>query len=394
MVTVVLATIIIGAMYALYAQSIVSYRIENDVLNMQERARFGMEHLKRDLRRVGYQTTPNSAKDPRICENHRLQLVGKGLRGVVVNLNDGDVANPEENPSIQPASLTLFGDFVSGKSFRASWVFSNRIQFPTGPADPAYSPEFPQTEAEFDRVFAPDYGGRRSRYLRVVSTHDAATREFYLPIQSASATDRTVTLGLNMPSSSDTMGCYAYVEGSPVNTQAMEFSVVGFVQYRIEFDNRAHLPAHEQGRKTDLVRYELDIDTLEQIPESRLHIAEHAVDFQVYDFVFDESANESAKVLAVYPLPTDVATFAGTGLLGKAGDPAPQGLRALTAKITVRTPSEDPGYSYMKRMALYEPLRGYELDNDVPGASRTYTMAARVSLPSLAVRNLPREVVP
>jgi hypothetical protein len=65
----------------------------------------------------------------------------------------------------------------------------------------------------------------------------------------------------------------------------------------------------------------------------------------------------------------------------------PQDLRFVTAKVTVRTESEDEGFTFIPREDVHAPLDGYEA-SDMVGACRTLTLASRVQLTSLAVRNM------
>ena len=67
MVSVVLSFIIVGAVYSLYVQSVSAYRVEGFNLDMQDRLRFGLEHMKRDMRRAGFLATPDSYTDDNVC---------------------------------------------------------------------------------------------------------------------------------------------------------------------------------------------------------------------------------------------------------------------------------------------------------------------------------------
>jgi hypothetical protein len=63
-------------------------------------------------------------------------------------------------------------------------------------------------------------------------------------------------------------------------------------------------------------------------------------------------------------------------------------LRFLTIKLTVRTALEDPDLMHQKRTALNKPIRSFDVLPALEGAARTMSMAAKVKLNTLAVRNM------
>jgi len=364
MVTMVLALVIVGAVYMLYAQSVTGYRIESQILDMQARLRFGLEHVKRDFRRASFMATPNSAVDTDVCPqpaNH--------LRSVTLLPNNGSVFQPwpSANPYIQPSAITLFGDFFSGRVYKTAGIQENKVFF-------ALTDSFPASEVEFNRIFLP-FSGVSARYLRIV-TQDQF--EMYLAIEDAAYDERSVTLDQSVPmlGGGSLCGIAGFGEG-------LDASVAGFVRYRILNDGRANAPAG----KTDLVREELRLNGTDAIAGSQLVIADYAVDLQFYDFGVDTDPLGTSPSIQVFPLFNQVADGGGGGMLGTSLNASPENLRFLTVKLTVRTDQEDPNHTFAARQTLFGPLDGFEIDAMV-GSCRTSSLASRVELTSLAVRNL------
>ncbi len=364
LVTMVLALVIVGAVYMLYAQSVTGYRIESQILDMQARLRFGLEHIKRDFRRAAFMATPNSAIDSDVCPPP-----ASHLRAVTLLPGNGSVYQPwpSANPYIQPSAITLFGDFFSGKVYKTAGVQDNKVFL-------ALTDSFPASEVEFNRIFVP-FSGVSARYLRIV-TQDQF--EMYLAVQSADWDERSITVDQSVPvlGGGSLCGVAGFGEG-------LDVSVAGFVRYRLLNDGRTNAPVG----KTDLVREELQLNGTDPIAGSQLVIADYAVDLQFYDFGVDTDPTGAAPTLQVFSLYNQVADAGGGGMLGTTLNAAPENLRFVTVKLTVRTDQEDPNHTFAARQTLFDSLDGFELDT-MEGSCRTATLASRVELTSLAVRNL------
>ena len=61
-------------------------------------------------------------------------------------------------------------------------------------------------------------------------------------------------------------------------------------------------------------------------------------------------------------------------------------LRALTVKMSARTPFEDPDIPFAPRLDRDSPLRTFELEPDLQGAARVFELAAMVTLTSVQSR--------
>jgi prepilin-type N-terminal cleavage/methylation domain-containing protein len=356
MVTIALAGMVVVGVYKLYGVTIGSFRIESQFLDMQERLRFGLEHLKRDLRRAGFLASPNALRDPNVC------APAPNALAVALEPGTGYVFDASSNSNLQPTSLTLFGDFFSGQVYRSAGVDGARVYLQS-------TANFPN-ELEFNRIFNDDH------YLRIV-TQDQF--EILLPIESADFTQSMIVLNQTVPRAGGGSLC-----GISGFGEGLEVSVAGFVRYRIARDDRPNAPS--SGAKSDLIREVLSVNGSTVV--SQLVIADYGIDLQFYDFALDQDVTGSSPDI-VYNAPT-VGQVTGAGLFSLKNDHtgSPEDLRALTVKLTVRTPDEDQDFSFRERENIYSPIESFELDTDMRGSARTLSLACRVGLTSLAARNM------
>ena len=356
MVTMVLSIVIIGAVYLLYTQSVSAYRMENQVLDMQDRLRFGMEHLKRDMRRAAFLATPYSTADPNVWPKPP-----DALRAVTISANTGSVFRATDNVNIEPSAITLFGDFFSGKIYPTAGIQDDTVFL-------QLTDDFPATEVEFNRVFNP-YPGTAARYLRIV-TQDQF--EIYSAITDADWAQRSIIVSQTIPVSGG--GALGGITGFG---EGLDANVAGFVRYVLMSDTRPNAP----DGKTDLVREELTVDGVASIDNSQLVIADYAVDMQFYDFGMVAPGGDPTQIVR-YDFVSDVSS-----LLGDGASPSPHMLRYLTVKLTVMSESEDPDFAFIARADENSPIHAFQMD-DMSGACRTFSLASRVQFPTLAVRNL------
>ena len=374
MVAVTLTTVLIAGVYMIYSKSVMAFRVENQVMTMQDRLRFGLEHLKRDIRRAGFLATPNSLVDTNICPPP-----SSPLRAVTITGGDGDVAESDANDNIAPSSVTLFGDFFSGQVYRTTGISGNVVYLDGTAAN------FPTNLLEFNRIFCGVSCAAPNRYLRIV-TRDQF--EVMLPIIAVQFTPPEITLSQTVPrvGGGNICGITGLGEG-------LEANVTGFVQYRIAFDERDNAPtdtgqAGGNPLKTDLIREELELDGSTPMDGTQLVIADYAVDLQFYDFGFDISGPTALPQMVYYPLVSDVLSGSNPGLLSASANANPEELRAMTLKLTLRADEEDPSHPFAPRAAAFEPIDAYDLYPDLQGSCRTLSLACKVGLSSLLARNL------
>ena len=370
LVTVTLATIMVAGVYMIYNKSVLAFRVENQVMTMQDRLRFGLEHLKRDIRRAGFLATPNSLVDSNICPPPTY-----ALRAVTIAADDGDVVFPGVNVNLAPSSITLFGDFFSGQVYRTTGIVGNLVYMEK-------TANFPSTELEFERIFCGPTCAAPNRYLRIVTSDQF---EVMLPIIAVNYSGLYVELSQNVPKvgSGNRCGITSLGEGLEVN-------VTGFVRYRIAFDTRPNAPVNgdDDWLKTDLVREELDIDGATEMAETQLVIADYAMDLQFYDFGFDISGASAWPEMQYFPLVTDVLSGANAGVLNNTANATPETLRIMTVKLSIRGDAEDPSHLFREREGAFTPIEAYDLDDDLQGSCRTQSLAGKVGLTSLLARNL------
>lgn len=361
MVALAVAGILMVGIYQIYSVSSGTYRTQDEVINAMNQARFGFEQLRRDISAAGFQATPDSTADTGVCPKP-----ANPVRSVIFE-RAGDVANFGFNVNIQPNGVILFGAFWSPEVFRTDSVVGNVVTLQTAVTGAPY----PQTAAEFDTIFVP------GRYLRLVN---AEQNEGYYRIQSASFA--TGQIQLANPVAVASAPSFCGVQGFGVGLDA---TVAGFIRYRMIAD-----PEDATGSKIDLVRQEMStVDpTLQTVmPNTTVRIAENVVDLQFYDFVVDSDRSGRAPLMLNLP---DIAAVldAGTQKLDNSVDARPQDLRFVTIKLTTRTEHEDEELLHVQRPALFAPIETYEVDPAMAGSARTVTIAGRVGLKSLEVRNV------
>lgn len=361
MVALSIATVLMLGIYQIYSVSTGGYRTQNEVINAMNQARFGFEQLRRDISRAGFLATPNSTADSMVCPKPVNQL------NSIIFERVGDVPNPGFNVNIQPNGVILFGNFWSSEVYRTESVIGNVVTLQTT-ADGA---PYPATVEEFDAIFTP------GRYLRLVN---AEQFEGYYPIRSASFSTGEIQLGASVAVASPPNFCG--VQGYGVGLDA---TVAGYIRYRLVTD-----PDDALGVKVDLVRQELNpTDPLLQlaVANSTVRIAENVVDLQFYDFVVDSDRSGRAPFMTHLQRIGDVLDV-GTQKLDNSVEARPQDLRFVTIKLTTRTAHEEEGFQHVERNALFTPIQSFEVDPAMEGAARTVTLAGRVGLRTLGVRNV------
>ena len=123
------------------------------------------------------------------------------------------------------------------------------------------------------------------------------------------------------------------------------------------------------------------------LPNSTIRVAEYVADLQFYDFAFDVDRTGRNPLIQVFPTIENVLD-SGTQLLNLSLAARPQDLRFVTIKLTTRTSHEDESWPYRERRNLYDPIESYEVDPTMAGSARTVSLAVRVPLVSLQVRNV------
>lgn len=354
----VVTAIVIGATVIIYTTTIRAYRNQEMIRVMEERLRFGLEHLKKDISKAGFLATPNSEIDNNVCEKPSPPYYAVSIQRV------GDTHLPQINANIQPSSITLFGAYASPNIYRTISIVGNLVTLST-----AYN--YPLTEAEFNQIF-------NNRHILRIVTKDQY--EIYRTIASANYKDATLTLSAPVP-----VVEYPFFCGIQGLGNDLEVNVVNFIRYILRRDERSGAPLG----KIDLVRMEIYPDGSEVI-QSRLIISEFAIDLNFYDFVFDNDTTRTNPELdyQTYRFVEDVVNLAGSGILGTNLTARPQDLRSLTIKFSVRTENEDEDYIFISRAGAHSPIERYEVQSTMRGSARVMSAGVKIFPQSLSARNL------
>jgi len=377
MVTVALTTVMIAGVYMIYSKTVLAFRMENQVMTMQDRLRFGLEHLKRDVRRAGFLATPNSLVDSNTCPEPPFTL-----RAVTITALDGDVVEYLVNVNMEPSSITLFGDFFSGQVYRTTGITGAQVYLDGG------APNFPPNELEFERIFCGVSCTAPNRYLRIVTRDQFEVLLQVLAAIYESPGGPYIILDQDVPRIGGGSLC-----GITGLGEGLEVNVAGFVRYRIAFDERPNAPTDtgDQGGnplKTDLIREELDVDGATEMDGTQLVVADYAVDLRFYDFGFDTSGATALPQMAWFQTEDDVLSGVEAGVLNSSVNATPEALRMMTVKLTLRADEEDPSHPFDEREGTDTPIDSYEIYPDLQGSARTLSTACKVGLMSLLARNL------
>ncbi|MCA9521727.1 MAG: prepilin-type N-terminal cleavage/methylation domain-containing protein [Myxococcales bacterium] len=359
LIVLFLTSLLLYSIYQLFDKSTRLYKVQDDMVTMQANIRFALEQLRTDVKNAGFQASPNTLSDSAVCP--KPPSIHRAIRLEHNPIFSGKFDN--KNPYVIPVSIYLWGDIRIGQSFFTEYVTGNTVKI---------KGDF--TDEEFARIFTID------SFLRLVN-HDQY--EMVYKITSVSASARTVTLDGNPPIVSDLQPCG--VDGLGENQLA---NVIDYVRYRIIFD-----PADTTNKRTLLVREYLKQDGTTVRDRGVTVIADNVVDLQVYDFVFDSDLTRKLPVLDRSKSKLeDVLDDGDDGILGKdngsSGDPAPENLRFFTLVLTVRSDSHDFSLSHEPKKVQHAPLVSFTTLPKLQGASRVLTVASKMELRSLSVRNL------
>lgn len=364
LVAMAVATILMTIVYTIYIRAARTYRVQNMTIEQQNRARFAVEHLRRDIANAGFNGATNTSQDPNVCFAPNGDIRALTIRKSTLA---NTVINTAKNANIQPLEFTLFGDYAGlGEIFYTASIVGTTITLQDDGA--TFGPGFRITQEVFEHVFKDD----GTRYLRIA---DAEQYEMLIPITGNNFGSRTITVSVAPPQRSGTQACGIQGFG-----QALQVNSAMYIRYRLRISDTA-------TGKTDLVREELDVSR-NVVPGSLLTIAEYVVDLSAYDFVFDVDNTKLQPLMQITPLP-DVSIVDDSGAAGQLGtlSSTSQDLRFMTVKVTVRSEDEDPDYSFQPRVTNRR-IRSYEVYPDLQGAARTMTMTSKVMLQNLAMRNI------
>jgi prepilin-type N-terminal cleavage/methylation domain-containing protein len=373
LVALAVGVMAMAGVFMIYQRSNAGFRAQQLMSDMYDQLRFGLTHVRADLKKAGYLATPNTSQDNNAC------FSSTPLRGLALELADtgggvdSAVHQTLNNRRIQPLNLILFGPYATTRTFWTGGVTGQDVYLMQVDTINTES-NYPQTALEFQRLFLP------GRVLRVVN---ADQYEMYFTIVSADFASGRVTLDQPVPVATANSACGYQGDGS-----GMEVSLLGFVRYRIGRDNRTGATVG----KTDLIREEMRIvgNQLQRITGSDLHVAEYIVDLMLYDFVLDQGSpgNPDLRYFPTHSQGAVLLNGDGSGRLEWGSNAAPEELRLLTVKLSARTSQEDYDIPFQMRASEFAPLKSYDVNTAMSGAARVDSMASRVELTSFRARGL------
>ena len=80
MITFLIASVVMAAVFVMYTQATDSFRKEEDAVATQSQLRFAMDHIKNDVRKAGFHATPHSVKDGLVCAGPRQTAIFSDFR--------------------------------------------------------------------------------------------------------------------------------------------------------------------------------------------------------------------------------------------------------------------------------------------------------------------------
>jgi type II secretory pathway pseudopilin PulG len=369
----VIGVLVLAGVFLVYQSQSRGYRVQGQVLRMVEQLRTGMAHLTRDLKKAAFLATPNSGVDGNVCLAPARLLGLSWERADVEDSVNGAVVNTVNNARIQPLNLVLFGPYVTTRLFFTASVSGRDLYLMRTDTLDLVS-NFPLDQVEFDRTFV------RGRILKLINQDQY---EMYLVIQDADFAAGRVTVDQPIPRATANNPCGISSDGS-----RLEVAVLSFVRYRVGRDTTPGA----QMAKTDLIREEMRLagTGLAPVDGTQLKVAEYVVDLMFYDFVFDNGAPGN-PVLQVFPLYTsagDLLPGDGSGRLEWGNNSRTEKLRAVTVKLSARTPEEDYAVVFASRESPFGPLRQYEVLPGTLGAALVDSLATRVTLATFIEKGL------
>ncbi len=361
LISMALATTVFMAITTLFVRQSEMMQQQNELIVLNREARFGLDHLRRDLTSLGSNTTPNSLVDPLVCPKPAVQI-----RALTVDTTNGYVGAVAYNPNVVPTSLTLFGSLDIKNRYKSYRIEGSTITL--------YDGTLPTSQADMDAIFSVD------RFVRIAGGDG---QQMFFPIVATSQSSRTITVGGVVPRVATNNTCGYTGIGANYN-----IDVQNFVRYRVVADSRPGSPVDKANKSLQslLVRESLSVDGI--TVKSQLVLVENAVDLQIYDVGYDKDPLPDSLKIEVKRLVDEVFQSGGAGLLGNTNAARPEALRFMTVKLSVRTTWPRDKLVHKPRDVFWQPLDTWLLPDEVTGSHPVISAAARVSFPTLISRNL------
>jgi prepilin-type N-terminal cleavage/methylation domain-containing protein len=405
LVSVVVAGVALAGVYYYYSAVQGAMREQGRISQAQLEARLGMELIAADLQRAGFLATPNSDRDPSVTQQAPGATAMLRIHPIV--FHDGtvgkvwkageettvDLPNAAQNANIAPDDVKLYGNYLNANEYLAETInaaagtvkLQPLLQFPMpGTADGGATPLAALTDIEFRQLFP------TTAFLRIVNRHGIAQ---FTRVDSVSGfSTRTITVN-PLPlqyGPGQTGGIEGWCEGCRVN-------VVNGVWYRIEArDDDPATDDDESLMITDLVRYFVNQNG-NLLAGTREVVVAYAVDFQVWFRACQPAAGGTAAfAIDLNPaIPPDNTVMIGMAA-GTVNPPLgallaqPENIRSAIVRVTVRTRTEDPKFTFRPRPNVQERIKAFEVYPTAEGAAHVRSYTTEVEMPNIAFMNLCR----
>lgn len=387
-VAAMLSLLVIAGLYVVYATHAKVFRGQEMVAQAQISARYAIQTVTSDLRRVGYMTTADS-DDPQVrqklCELPSTRIIGVTLDQAATPV---DAIWTRHAPVQRPDGVTLVGNYTNEETYWVERISGTTVTLQDNHAVDLTDP-YPRGGTTLDQIFVPDQTLVRIRYQDKV---------LYSRVTGADHDAKTLTIA-------DAPACLnALWDGAELN-------IVNKVRYEVipvgTGDTDAQICLSEENVVASVAgegtaqRYDLVRRFLSWADDSVVTtqvVAENVVDFQVW-FIFDALGDPNAGPAVDY---SDTHAIADTitadvqGLTGNApcddGDIesdttcSPMRIRGAIVRISTRTPNEDPSFRFPEDDPTYlsnHPLSYYDVDPDAAGAARVRTLTSYVDMPNV-----------
>jgi len=396
MVAITAGLFVTIAAFTLARQGSRFFQQETRIANAQFSATIGFDRLRADIARAGFLSSPNAQRDPFRCGvTTSWPYPGMASLAAIRIAQATPTAVQDPTNGLAPEQITLTGSYSSAESFPVS-----RIALDTGKYQVTLQDN---TGAVARGDNSSDGGGLGQIFVagRILRILDPTGRYEYGLIDSfaRNASGRLViSLSTDVPPTykRDTLGT-----GNPpcglegFGDGGTQVSVVNFIRYEIRNLKALDLPPYRplyatgatapgDATRYELVRVELDNRGNEMAGTLEI-VAEYAVDLRFGLTVATTVGTDPS--LTEYPI-GNATVYNYTGDVGAAGGataPGPERIRAVRARLTVR--SRDGDRSSGVSAPTGSPpgtIFRYAMSAEGGTFARARALTADIQLPNLA----------
>jgi hypothetical protein len=378
-IAAMLSLLVIAGLYMVYATHARVFRGQEMVSQAQIGARYAIQTVTADLRRVGYMTTVDT-DDPQVrqklCELPTNRIIGVQLEQEYTD--EADIWNAHA-PVQRPDAVTLVGNFTNEETYWVERIVDKTVTLQNNHAIDNTDPFPDGDQAAFEQIFVPEQTLVRIRH---------SDKVFYSRVTDRNFAAASLTLA-------DSPSCLESL------WDGAELNVVNKIRYEVapadlsESEQAVAASAAGAGlsNRFDLVRRFLSWDD-DSVVTTQV-VAENVVDFQVW-FIFDALGDPDEGPAVDY---SDTHTIAntitdevqsatgnepcGNGDIEEDDVCSPMRIRGAIVRISTRTPSEDPTFIVPEDALSDHPLSYYDVDPDSVGSCRVRTLTSYVDMPNV-----------